>query len=125
MSKTVCNCIAEVNAKLAERNTKLTESIVISGGTMDLCLLICTEVVEKKRGAKALLVQPSHCPFCGERYRDPDGEQTPDELRKILGIDPDLPLTTIDDETIQTCAGTWVKQESGNWLFEKDEDDEE
>lgn len=79
MSKTVCNCIAEVNAKLAERNTKLTESIVIKDGTMDLCLLICTEVVVQLpvhllglHGHVAIQpqqIKPNNAPHAHPRFR--------------------------------------------------------
>jgi predicted Zn-ribbon and HTH transcriptional regulator len=65
-----CTCIEIVNEKLAERNTKLTQSIVLRDNRMDMTLLVATEVIVKKRGQSALLMQPSYCPFCGAKYEE-------------------------------------------------------
>lgn len=62
-----CNCIDTVNAKLADRNTRLTEAIVF-GARKAPTIMLQTEVVEKKRGAKPVAMFLSFCPFCGEKY---------------------------------------------------------
>lgn len=66
----MCECIEKVDGMLAEHNTRLTRAITFGSGEMGLCLMIATEVVEKKRGAKAVKMFPRFCPFCGEKYPD-------------------------------------------------------
>lgn len=64
-----CNCIETVNAKLAERNTRLTEAIVFGGARSKMpTIMLQTEVIEKKRGAKPTSMFLTFCPFCGEKY---------------------------------------------------------
>lgn len=64
-----CNCIDVINAKLAERNTRLTEAIVFGGARSKLpTIILQTEVIEKKRGAKPTSMFLSYCPFCGTKY---------------------------------------------------------
>lgn len=63
-----CTCIEDVNAKLAQRNTRLSLALVFSDPVGER-LMITTEVIEKKRGAKACVMFPSFCPFCGEKYQ--------------------------------------------------------
>lgn len=67
----MCNCIQDINEKLASRNTRLTEALVF-GNRSAPTIMLQTEVIEKKRGAKAVGVFLSYCPFCGEKY--PEGE---------------------------------------------------
>lgn len=61
-----CTCIETVNTKLAERNTRLVEAICLR--PFRTSLMIATEVVEKKRGARAVGMFPTFCPFCGVQY---------------------------------------------------------
>lgn len=74
MTKGICNCVEEVDAKLAAEgfNTRLghTLHMVRRGklGEMVSLPMLTTMVVEKKRGARAKLVIPSFCPFCGKKY---------------------------------------------------------
>lgn len=63
----MCDCIDKVNAKLATRNTRLVEAIVF-GNRKAPTIMLQTEVVEKKRGAKPVSMFLTHCPFCGEEY---------------------------------------------------------
>lgn len=65
----MCNCIQEVDQKLAERNTRLTQALV-SGNWTTPTIMLQTEVIEKKRGAKPVGVFLSYCPFCGEKYEE-------------------------------------------------------
>lgn len=67
-----CNCVKEVNSKLAAHNTRLTQAIMFGHHDHD-CLMLETEQVEKGRGkpkAKAMFL--TFCPFCGTKY-SPEG----------------------------------------------------
>lgn len=66
----MCDCIKDVNAKLADRNTRLTEALVL-GNRSAPTIMLQTEVIERKRGAKPISMFLSYCPFCGEKY--PEG----------------------------------------------------
>jgi hypothetical protein len=63
-----CDCISTVNAKLAERNTRLTEAIVFGRRSELPTIMLQTEVIEKKRGAKPASMFLNFCPFCGTKY---------------------------------------------------------
>lgn len=63
----MCDCLAEANAKLEERNGEILTTIwpVVRP-------IIATQKVDsKKRGRPAMMVA-SFCPFCGVQY--PTGE---------------------------------------------------
>lgn len=65
----MCDCIETVNAKLAERNTRLHEPIFIFGPDLTRRLFVETEQIERGRGKKkAVSMFASFCPFCGEKY---------------------------------------------------------
>ena len=66
----MCDCIKNVDEKLAERNTRLTQALVF-GNRSAPTIMLQTEVIEKKRGAKPVGMFLSYCPFCGEKY--PEG----------------------------------------------------
>lgn len=71
----MCNCINDVNAKLADRNTCLTQAIVFRQRGNNPNLLLQTEQIETGRGkAKAVGMFLSYCPFCGEKYATGDEE---------------------------------------------------
>lgn len=72
-----CNCMTEMNAALAERNTRLATSFMLDRrlNTARVSMIVATEVVTKKRGAQAIVAIPTFCPFCGVRCRD-EGAQT-------------------------------------------------
>ena len=67
----MCDCIEKVNGLLADRNTRLKEPIVF-GNRPGPNLMIETEIIEKKRGARVTSMFASYCPFCGEKYGAPD-----------------------------------------------------
>lgn len=64
-----CDCISTVNATLAERNTRLTEAIVFGRRSDRPTIMLQTEVIEKKRGARPASMFLSFCPFCGTKYQ--------------------------------------------------------
>lgn len=67
----MCNCIAEMDEKLREHNTRLTIPIAFSmtGKPLPTMLYVCTEQIETGRGKKkACLAVATYCPFCGEKY---------------------------------------------------------
>jgi len=69
----MCNCADEVDAKLSERNTRLTRAIVFSDRGNNPNLMLRTEQIETGRGKKkAVAMFISHCPFCGEKYSEQD-----------------------------------------------------
>jgi len=60
-----CNCIAEFDAKLAERNTRIMLPIML-GADQTARPMIVTDQIETGRGKKkACGVFASFCPFCG------------------------------------------------------------
>lgn len=73
MSAASCNCMAEVDAMLKDRNTRLANQLVLcrGGGKQSLVCtpVIGTEQIETGRGkAKAVGVVCQFCPFCGTEY---------------------------------------------------------
>lgn len=67
---TACNCAEEVDAKLAQHNTRLLRALCFRPPGERL--MIETERVERKRGARKVSMFPSFCPFCGIRYPEPE-----------------------------------------------------
>lgn len=66
-----CNCADEVDAKLAERNTRLSRALMFSkqGRENNPDLMLQTEQIETGRGKqKAVSMFISFCPFCGVKY---------------------------------------------------------
>jgi len=68
-----CTCIDEMNAKLAEKNSKLqvTFSFSFNGEPSRVLPLIGTEKIETRKRGSACLAIPSFCPFCGISYSGP------------------------------------------------------
>lgn len=63
-----CNCVETVNEKLKERNTRLTQAIVLGECSHD-GLMLETEQVETGRGKpKKVSMFLTFCPFCGVKY---------------------------------------------------------
>lgn len=59
-----CDCANKVDKFLRDKNTRLSRAFVFSSG-MPERLMVTTETLEKKRGAKPVKMFPSFCPFCG------------------------------------------------------------
>lgn len=54
----------------------------------------------------------------------PNGPVTGDQLRTILGLEPEEALDPEGDGRIGTCAGEWLRDpQTSAWTFEEDEDD--
>ncbi|PTQ64482.1 hypothetical protein C8J45_103332 [Sphingomonas sp. PP-CE-3G-477] len=63
-----CNCIAEVDAKLAERNTRIMLPIML-GADQTARPMIVTDQIETGRGKKkAVGMFATFCPFCGVSF---------------------------------------------------------
>lgn len=66
-----CDCAETVDAKLAERNTRLERALMFgsSGTKHGPNLMLRTEQIETGRGkAKAVAMFINYCPFCGVKY---------------------------------------------------------
>lgn len=66
-----CNCVEEVNEKLKERNTRLSQALMFSkkGRENNPDLMLQTEQIETGRGKqKAVSMFLTFCPFCGVKY---------------------------------------------------------
>lgn len=76
-----CNCIAEMDAKLRDHNTRLcvTFGFPRDGSPAYTRPTIQTEKIET-RNRKSVIALPTFCPFCGERYEpEPAQPATPAE----------------------------------------------
>ena len=76
-----CNCIEEMDAKLAGHNTKLrvTFGFPRDGSPCYTLPLIDTEKVETRKRVGPALAIPSFCPFCGNAYDAALRKASPDE----------------------------------------------
>lgn len=71
-----CNCLNEMDALLAEHNTKLgvTMGFPRDGKPAYSLPHIHTEKVEKRQRKGPALAIPTFCPFCGTKYvAEPEG----------------------------------------------------
>lgn len=66
-----CNCVEQVNEKLAGFNTKLSSclSFSMSDMTTSTELIIMTHKIDGKKRGAAKTVTPSFCPFCGRKIQ--------------------------------------------------------
>ena len=67
----MCDCITQMGAMLAPRNTRLSLGFSISTktGAIHEYPVIMSEKIDKRSRAKQVQPIPTFCPFCGEKYR--------------------------------------------------------
>ncbi len=71
-----CECLSDMDAKLAAHNTRLVHSISLGvDGQLGFTRPVLeTEKVEPRRKGRHARVVPTFCPFCGERYEPAPAE---------------------------------------------------
>jgi hypothetical protein len=63
-----CECIKEINGKLTQYNTRLTQAMMLKEADHPGLMLV-TEQIETGRGKKkAVAMFLRFCPFCGSKY---------------------------------------------------------
>jgi hypothetical protein len=72
----MCDCIDQMNAELAKKNTQLN---VVFSMTTGKTLGVAVDVgpIEKKRNYRRPLIIATFCPFCGERYAPAESDERP------------------------------------------------
>jgi len=94
----MCDCIAQMNEKLAPRNTRLVVPILFTMRGAPIppdTVFISTEQIERGRGkAKATLAVATYCPFCGSKYAVGQA-LTPDPLAVKTEVHVMVPGTPI------------------------------
>lgn len=65
-----CKCIEQMDAKLAEHNTRLqvTFGFPRDGSPSYIRPFLGTEKIESRKRVGPALALPSYCPFCGTKY---------------------------------------------------------
>ncbi len=63
----MCDCIDQMNAELAKKNTQLNVAFSMMTGKT-LGVVIDAGAIERKRNYHRPLIIATFCPFCGERY---------------------------------------------------------
>lgn len=72
-----CECIHQMNAKLADHNTKLGITFGWTKHGQQFTLpTIQTEKIEKRVRKGPAIAVPTFCPFCGVRYFPEPAEQS-------------------------------------------------
>ena len=62
----MCECIEKVEAKLAEKNTRLHLAFSCSGEPTKV--MLGTEKIDSKVRGKPVNLISAYCPFCGVKY---------------------------------------------------------
>jgi len=77
----MCGCVASVNKRLAERNTKLAQGFCLTEDLSgaDLVLIIATEKANKRDKRRPITVLATFCPFCGKQIPRTDSKHTATE----------------------------------------------
>ena len=64
----MCDCMKQVNERLAERNAKLATTFQVTHDMgIKMRLLVATEKIDKAKRKPVPVVTASFCPFCGEK----------------------------------------------------------
>lgn len=71
MTAPPCTCLAEQSELLRVENTELT--LTWCSDTRQVTPTIATRKIDRA-GREAVVVVPTHCPFCGVPYVKPAGE---------------------------------------------------
>lgn len=71
MTAPSCNCLPELRTQLAFENTRLV--LTWCSDTRQVTPTIATREIDPP-GREAVIVVPTHCPFCGVPYAAPAGE---------------------------------------------------
>lgn len=83
----MCNCLAEINGLLKEKNLMVDTTLpyqqvtlpdsgnTIKFGPVRPCINTC-HIEKPKRGSKTMNILAKFCPFCGAEY-EPKQEATP------------------------------------------------
>lgn len=66
----MCECIAEVDAKLAERNTRIMLPIMMTGSQTPRPMIETIQIETGRGKTKAVGMFASYCPFCGVKIGD-------------------------------------------------------
>jgi len=65
----MCECITDINQKLAPQNARLSLTITFMGPGLSEYPHIAIEKIDRsKRGKIPTCFIPTFCPFCGEKY---------------------------------------------------------
>ena len=73
----MCNCYKEMNQALAEHNTRLVPSVILSAcGRAVVRVTIETEKLDSRKRPGPVNLTGSYCPFCGSLV---EGDLSSDE----------------------------------------------
>ncbi|MDR6850153.1 hypothetical protein [Sphingomonas sp. BE137] len=64
-----CGCIKTVDAKLAERNTRIMLPIMLGSDQTPRVMIVTDQIVTGRGKPKACGMFATYCPFCGVAYR--------------------------------------------------------
>lgn len=63
-----CDCISIVDAKLAERNTRIMLPIMLGRDQTARPMIVTDQIASGRGKPKAIGMFATFCPFCGELY---------------------------------------------------------
>lgn len=68
----MCGCVADINKKLADRNTRIAQGFCLSEDLSgaDCVVIVATEKIAP-HGKRPITVLATFCPFCGKRIPRP------------------------------------------------------
>lgn len=69
-----CGCIAVVDAKLAERNTRIMLPIMLGADQTARPMIVTDQIATGRGKHKAVGLFATFCPFCGVAYQQDAGK---------------------------------------------------